>query len=281
MDERKKALEILTSEKFCDLTPHKVVAMLADEQTYICSASMMYKLLRCEGLLKHRGRSKPREYLPKIETMAMGPNQLWCWDITYLPNVIRGQSFKLYLFADVFSRKIVGWEIARTESETVAAQLLEKSIKSEGISGKNLRLHNDNGNPMKSFTFVEKAKSLGVIQSFSRPRVKNDNAFAEALFKTLKYRPEYPYRAFKSIEEARAWVSTFTRWYNFEHLHSTLGYVTPIQKHSGQDDEILANRREVFAQAKKANPNRWTKHAKPWKPQSTVRFNSNSCRLRT
>lgn len=278
--EEARALKVLNSERFCDLNPNVIVPMLAETGQYICSASTMYKLLKRQGLSPHRGRSKQPEKYPKIETIASKPNEVWCWDITHLPTLVRGQTAKLYMFEDVFSRKIVGWQLSHVETDQVSWELFSRCLKNEKITGKALRLHNDNGIPMRASTFVAKIKSLGVIQSFSRPAVKDDNPFAEAVFKTMKYCPKYPYRAFEDIEHAKRWVESFVEWYNNHHRHSRINYVTPAQRHTGEDKRILKRRRAVFAAAKKRNPNRWTRHSKTWLRAEHVSLNPHSCRLR-
>ena len=184
------------------------------------------------------------------------------------------------MFIDIFSRKIVGHDIDTREKETVAKALFEQSLKNESLSGLGLRLHNDNGRSMRAYTLMEKIKDLGVIQTFSRPYVKNDNPFAESLFKTLKYCPEYPYRPFRSIQEAEQWTTKFVEWYNNEHLHSGINYVSPIKRHLGQDQKILNKRRKVFALAKAKNPNRWSGPVRQWKQAEIVELNEAGCRLR-
>ena len=184
---------------------------------------------------------------------------MFCWDITYLPSTVRGQFFYWYMLEDLYSRKIVGDEVYEQESGELAADLLQRTLLRENCLHSGIVLHSDNGAPMKSQTLRAKAYELGVTTSYSRPRVSNDNPFAESLFRTCKYRPEWPSNGFKSLEDARAWVLKFTRWYNYEHKHSQLNFVTPHQRHTGQDKAILAERKTVMEAAKAANPNRWGK----------------------
>lgn len=161
--------------------------------------------------------------------MTTGPNQVWSWDITYLPGPIRGTFFYLYLFVDVWSRKIVGAEVFGEECNAKASQLLRRICREKGLDPENLVLHSDNGGPMKGATMKATLEQLGVVASLSRPRVSNDNAFSEALFRTLKYRPGYPEGPFESLAHARLWVRSFVGWYNHEHLHSGIGFVTPSE----------------------------------------------------
>jgi transposase InsO family protein len=182
------------------------------------------------------------------------------------------------MFEDLYSRKIIGSTISEHEDEAIASELLEQCIESEKITGKSLRLHSDNGSAMKGFRFLEKVRSLGVIPSRSRPRVSNDNPFIEALFKTMKYRPEYPYKPFKNIHEAKTWVNKFIDWYNHEHLHSRIGYVTPVQRHEGLDLRVFEKRNEVFKEAKAKTPERWNILTKKWKSIAMVELNKVGCR---
>jgi putative transposase len=276
--EEKKILSVLTSEEYCNDSPDLIVAKLADRGEYLCSQASMYRILRRHKLNKYRRRGKVPVREEKISTLATQPNQVWTWDITYMRSWIRGEYFKLYAYEDLYSRKIVGWHVDEIESEKLSESVFLKALKSEKISGKNLRVHNDNGNVMKAFTFVEKLKDLGVVQSFSRPSVSNDNPFIESFFKTMKYAPQYPYKPFKNVEEANVWVEKFISWYNEKHLHSSLSYTTPNQRHTGADEIILSQRRKVYKDAKSRNPIRWAKNCRKWESESETRLPKNSCR---
>lgn len=266
------------SEEYCNDTPDLVVAKLADKGVYLCSPSSMYRILGRHKLNTYRRRGKEPVREEKIVTIASKPNQVWTWDITYLRSWVRGIYFKLYVFQDLYSRKIIGWHVDENESAAIAETVLLKALADEGITGLGLRLHNDNGNPMKCVTFALKVKDLGVSQSFSRPSVSNDNPFIESLFKTLKYCPQYPYRPFNDIDEARAWVADFVSWYNESHLHSAIGYVTPGQRHRMEDKKILENRKAVYVQARQTAPERWSTATRNWMPSETTQLPKNSCR---
>ena len=159
----------------------------------------------------------------------------------------------------MFSRKIVGHEVYEAETGELASQLVEKAHWREHLASKAkpLILHSDNGSPMKAATFLQKLHDLGITPSRSRPRVSNDNAYAEALFRTLKYRPGFPVNGFATLDVARAWMHRFVTWYNEEHRHSALNYVTPAQRHSGEAKRILAHRRAAYERARQAHPERW------------------------
>lgn len=240
----------------------------------------MYRILRKHSLLTHRRSSKPPQVSNnKLETIARASNQVWCWDITYLPSLVRGLYFKLYILEDIFSRKIIHHVIDEREDAQVAIYFLEEALRKEEITGKGLRLHNDNGQPMRQHLFLDKLRSLGVLPTCSRPRVSNDNPFIEALFKTLKYTPEYPTRPFKNMFEAKGWVDNFIKWYNEEHLHSGINYVTPNSRHEGRDVKILESRKLVFTKARRQNPQRWSKNVYSWPHIKEVELSANGCRI--
>jgi transposase InsO family protein len=182
------------------------------------------------------------------------------------------------MYIDIFSRKILGWEINENEREEIAINLFLRILEQERISGVDLRVHNDNGSSMRGSMFVDKLKSLGVIHSCSRPSVSNDNPYAESLFKTMKYRPQYPYGPFATIDDAKAWVESFVSWYNEEHLHSAIAYVTPSHRHRGDDVEILAKRRQAFRAAHQLHPSRWIGKVFNWDRVETVELNAAGCR---
>ena len=240
---------------------------------YLASESTFYRILREEKLLSHRGRARaPRRHRPN-EQVATGPNQVWSWDITYLRSPVRGWFYYLYLAVDIFSRKIVGWAVHEVEDSDLAAGLIREAALREGVDPGRLVLHSDNGGPMKGATMLATLQWLGIIPSFSRPRVSDDNPYSEALFRTVKYCPEYPKRPFESLEAARLWVARFVGWYNEEHRHSAIRFVTPPQKHSGEEKAILRQREEVYKQAREQNPCRWTGLVRNWKPIIKVVLN--------
>jgi putative transposase len=221
----------------------------------------------------HRGRSKkPERKLPESH-LAIAPNQVWTWDITWLKGPVKGLFYRLYMIIDLFSRKIVGWEIWETEEEKFAEKLIKKAIINEKIQGSPLVLQSDNGSPMKAATFQVLLEKLGIQSSYSRPRVSNDNPYSEAMFRTLKYRPEYPHRGFKTLEEARLWSVKFVHWYNCEHLLSGINFVTPDQCHTGVYIVVLKNRKEVYEQAKLKHPERWSRETRDWSAHESVALN--------
>lgn len=271
--ERQSVLEVVNEPRFRDLSPNQIVPLLADEKRYLASESTMYRILREEELLHHRGRAKvPVRRAPQAY-VAMGPNEIWSWDITYLKSPIRGVFFYLYMIVDVWSRKTVGWEVHDVESAEFAAVLFEQTCIRMHLDPRGIVLHADNGGPMKGSTMVATLERLGVLASFSRPRVSDDNPYSEALFRTLKYRPEYPTKPFADVATARAWVESFVAWYNGEHLHSGVRFVTPGDRHAGKDTAILAQRRQVYEDARAKNPARWAQSTRNWSPVEEVYLN--------
>jgi putative transposase len=264
---------VINGPDYCDLSPKQIVPALADTGCYLASESTMYRLLRERRLIEHRGRAKPPRCSRPDELVATGPNQVWSWDITYLQSPVRGQFFFLYLIIDVFSRKIVGRAVHETESAAHAAVLIAAACAAENIARDQLVIHSDNGGPMKGAAMLATLQQLGVVPSFSRPHVSDDNPYSEAIFKTMKYRPEYPSTCFASIEAARMWVDLFVAWYNNAHLHSGIGFVAPITRHAGDDVAILAKRREVYEAAKLVNPARWSRHVRTWSRIAAVSLN--------
>ena len=273
--ERQKIVTTLNSPEHRDLSPNQIVPLLADQGHYLGSEASFYRILREEKLQNHREPSRPGVHARPTAKVATGPNQVWSWDITYLPSPVRGLFFYLYLVMDVWSRKIVGWEIHPVEDMELSSAMIRRLCKENGIFPDQLKLHADNGGPMKGATMLATLQKLGVAASFSRPRVSDDNPYSESLFRTLKYRPEYPRRPFESIEAAIAWVFGFVRWYNEEHLHSEISFVTPNDRHAGRDIAILEARHEVYKQAQKKNPNRWSGKTRNWTAPEEVVLNGN------
>jgi len=272
-EERKKVLEAANQPEHRDLSPKQIVPRLADRGIYLASESSFYRILHEEAALHHREPSRARTVSRPREHVATGPSQLWSWDITYLRSAVRGAFYYLYLIEDVWSRKIVGWAVHSEESMDLSSQLMDDTATQLGRDPKGIVLHSDNGGPMKGSTMLATLTRLGIVPSFSRPSVSDDNPYSEALFRTLKYRPEYPRGAFASIEAARLWVEGFVAWYNTEHLHSAIGFVTPEDRSAGRDKAILAKRRQVYADAQRRNPERWSGRARKWEPVDVVMLN--------
>jgi putative transposase len=262
--EQEQIIAVCNQPEYAALPVSQIVPKLADKGVYIASESTMYRVLKDHDQLAHRRRSKvPCPKVPPTH-LATGPKQLWAWDISYLPTRVKGIYYYLYLIEDLFSRCIVMADIHEAESAQLASELVEKAILKECCSLQRPILHSDNGSPMKAALFLNKLNDLGVKPSRSRPSVSDDNAYIESLFKTLKYCPQYPKGGFHSLEQARQWLQEFIHWYNHEHQHSRIRFVTPIQRHLGQDQDILKARQELYLKAKLKHPERWAKNTRNW-----------------
>ena len=272
-EESARILALLCSPEYRELSPKQIVPRLADAGIYLASEATIYRLLREAKLLRHRQRSRPATPRKPRSHEAVGPNRVWSWDISYLPTPVRGLFYYLYLVVDLYSRKVVGWQVHDRESAEAASALVTEACRVEGVCRDQLVLHADNGSPMKGETLLVTLQALGVMPSFSRPSVSDDNPYSEALFRTVKYRPWYPERPFASLAEARAWVERFVAWYNDEHHHSAIRFVTPAQRHRGEDHLLLAQRHAVYQAARAKNPARWSRQTRDWTPIGSVWLN--------
>ena len=269
--EEDEIVGLCCSELYKDLNPYLIYIALLESGKYLASIRTIYRILKERNLLHHRGKSRPRKSNKKPnELIAERPNQVLSWDITYLKSNVRGIYFYAYMIIDIWSREIVGWEIHNEESEDLAQKMFSRVSLERNLNG--VKLHSDNGNPMKGATMLMTLYALGVLPSFSRPRVSDDNPFSEALFKTIKYMPLYPGK-FNTLEESRQWMADFVNWYNTQHKHSGIGYITPEQRSSGKEAGILKNRNEVIQNAYENNPQRWSKTPKFWTVKPIVTLN--------
>ena len=265
-EEKALILETINQPEYASKPPSQIVPILADRGEYIASESSFYRVMREFGEQNHRGRALKPEGKPLSSFCATAMNQGWSWDITYLNGPIKGLYYYLYLILDIFTRDIVGWEVWEDESAEHASHLIRRAVMAQNIRNTPgpLILHSDNGSPMKGATMLETLYSLGIVPSNSRPRVSNDNPYAESIFKTLKYRPNFQPKGFRTIMEARRWVQRFVNWYNNEHKHSGLKFISPTERHNGMDKEILKKRKAVYEAARNRNPERWAKDIRDW-----------------
>jgi transposase InsO family protein len=272
--EEAQVVTVLTSSRYAGLSPKQLVPQLADEGLYLASESTMYRLQRRLGLRTKR-RTTGRTHVTRASTVhqATGPNQVWSWDITWLPTTLRGAYLYLYLIMDVWSRRIVGWQIAERETADVAATLIRRTCSEGNVDPRGLVLHSDNGKAMRGNTMISTLQWLGVIPSFSRPHVSDDNPYSEALFRTLKHTPAYPRLPFANLASATRWVTRFVDWYNGTHRHSAIRYVTPDQRHRGRECAVLAGRHELYERMRRANPERWSGRTRNWLPVGSVVLN--------
>ena len=272
-EERQAVLDLLHSERFLDASPHTIHATVLDEGHYPCSVRTMYRILAEEGEVRERRNVLAHPPYAKPELLATGPNQLWSWDITKLKGPAKWTYFYLYVILDVFSRYVVGWMVASRESATLAEKLIGETCTKQGVVGGQLTVHADRGSSMKSKAVALLLADLGVTKTHSRPHVSNDNPFSEAQFKTLKYRPGFPQR-FGSLEDARADCRGFFRWYNTEHRHSGIAFITPADVHHGRVTQIIKIRSQALNAAYAANPARFKgKQPEPKLPPVAVWIN--------
>lgn len=274
--ERERIVQVANEPRFAALPPARIVPMLADEGVYIASESSFSRVLRAHDQTRHRGRARaPRRVRPPTTHVATAARQVWTWDMSYLPTQVLGVWCYLYLIMDIYSRKIVGFEVHERDDSDHAVELLRRTALAEGLHALAQKpvLHGDNGSTLKATTVLAMMHWLGLKASYSRPRVSDDNAFVESLFRTAKYRPEFPAKGFADLQEAREWASSFVHWYNHDHRHSGIRYVSPAQRHAGEDRDILAARHGVYVQAKAAHPRRWARHTRNWDPITVVTLN--------
>ena len=274
--ERAALLAVANEPRFASVPPARIVPMLADEGVYLGSESSMARVLKAHGQNTRRGRAKaPKATRAPTTHIATAPGQVWCWDMTYLPANVMGRWFHLYLILDLYSRKIVGAEVHDSDDADHAVHLVRRTALAESIATMDTKpvLHGDNGSTLKATTVLAMLKWLGVKPSYSRPRVSDDNAYAEALIRTAKYRPEFAAKGFADLEQARRWAVAFVHWYNVDHRHSGIRYVSPAQRHAGADHAILAARHAVYLKARAKNPARWSRHTRNWTPIGAVTLN--------
>lgn len=274
-DEEKAILNVCCQEEYADLPPTQIVPLLLDKEIWLGSESTYYRLLRRNKMLIHRGSSAKAVTRTPPRLKATESNEIWCWDVSLLKTHVLGQFFYLHLFLDLYSRKIILAEVLLNESAENATMLTKLAITREKALGGKIPsiLHSDNGGPMRSATLYATLQDLGIFRSFNRPHTSNDNAFAESVFKTLKYCPQYPVKGFGTLQDAQEWVLKFTRWYNNQHLHSGLNFVTPNQRHNGNDKAQLAQRKKVIETAKAKHPERWSGKTRNCEPIGDVYIN--------
>lgn len=271
--ERLQIIDIANSPTFREMSPKQIVPKLADKDVYIGSESSFYRVLKEQKMINHRQRSKPATHHRPNEHVATGPCQVWSWDITYLPSPVRGSFFYLYMFIDVWSRKIMAATVFKEESMDLSAKLFTHACFVHKVQPEGLILHSDNGGPMKGSTMLATLQKLGVVPSFSRPMVSDDNPYSESLFRTMKYRPEYPTKTFDNLGHTQEWVDEFVCWYNTQHLHSAIRFVTPDDRHYGREHSILENRKIVYERARRSHPERWARQTRNWNPVLQVLLN--------
>jgi transposase InsO family protein len=255
--EEQAFFDAANTQEFRDETPGKIVASLLDKGVYYGSERTLYRILKKRKALSYRQKRRaPTKSNTPPELTATGPNQVWNWDITWLPTRVKGIFLFAYVIIDIFSRKIVGWSVETEESPELAAALFRRTINRRKAKPK--FVHADNGGPMKGLSLVAFLTMLQVNMTYNRPRVSNDNPFIESFFGSMKGHVKYP-KCFEDLEHARKWFADFIDWYNNKHQHSGIGYVTPAQRHSGQDQAIQSERQKILNKAYEMFPERFVK----------------------
>jgi putative transposase len=258
--ERQIVLTTLNSEPFADLAPAQIYNQLLDAGQYLCSTRSMYRILADNRQVRERRNVLRHPHYSAPELLATGPNQVWSWDITKLLGPRKWSYFHLYVMLDIFSRYVVGWLIAEHENAGLAKRLIRETCQKQSVQPGQLTIHADRGAAMTAKTTAQLFADLSIEESHSRPRVSNDNPYSESQFKTLKYRPEFPDR-FASFQHAHSVSRELLTWYNTQHRHSGIGYLTPASVHHGHAVEILKRRQRVLDQAHAANPERFIRAA--------------------
>lgn len=255
--EEEKVLAQLNSERFCDMAPAEIHATLLDESVYLCSERTMYRILERNKQNLQR-RQKNAYHYERPELLATRPNELWSWDITKLKGPRKWTYYYLYKIMDVYSRYVVGWMVAYRESSELARLLIEQTCIKHGIKRDQLTIHADRGSSMRSSAVAQLLADLGVTKTHSRPHVSNDNPYSESVFKTLKYRPDFP-ELFGCLEHAREFCKDFFSWYNISHRHSGIAMLTPENVHYNNIDEVVSKRQKVMDDVYKYFPQRFVK----------------------
>ena len=270
-EEEAEIIAICCSKEYKDSNPYKIHASLLDKNVYIASIRSFYRILEKKNLLHHRGNTKPgQKHNAPPEKEATGPNQVWCWDITYLPTDIRGLFYYAYVIIDIWDRSIVKWNIHDREDDTLSNELFQQALRDNNYP--DVSIHSDNGNPMKGISLMTLFYDLGICNSYSRPRVSNDNPFIESWFKTLKYSVSYP-KKFSTLQDSRKWFAQFVDSYNTTHSHSGLHFITPYDIRHGKYKSIVKNRNAVMLEARKKNPGRWSNNVKQLPEKHVVYLN--------
>jgi len=247
-EEKEAVLEMAKDEKYVDLS-HRTLAVTAwEEERFFVSFSSVQRILSSEDLLTMRGNHKFHNgrSIPPVRKELTGPNQRWCWDISYLRTFTKGVFLYLYLLLDEYSRKMINWLVSWHLSADEAQRLLEGGLINENIldlpEDQRPEVINDRGRQMKAKIIQQMFKDNQMPQIFARPRTPNDNPYVEAAFGTIKGMPEYPGR-FIDRSDGQNYFGKYFPWYNTDHFHSGIDYVTPEQCHQGLREEIVARRR--------------------------------------
>jgi transposase InsO family protein len=257
-------LATLNSDRFADKSPSQTWAVLIDEGCYLASISTFYRILREADQVRER-RAQAR-HPPRVrpELVATGPDQVWSWDITKVKTTVKGVYLDLYVVIDIYSRKVMNWEVHAPETGVLAKDFIDRAIALNGGVMPHT-IHSDNGTSMTSKDVADLLTDLGIDRSLSRPHTSNDNPYSEAAFKTLKYCPAFP-EYFTGLGDARDFAHLFFTYYNLEHRHTGIALHTPASVHDGSWRDIREHRQKILDQAHDLHPERFH-HGRPQAPQ--------------
>jgi putative transposase len=273
--EERKVKSLLLKLDWANENPEVIYYKSLDEnREIVASVSTLYKIARKERLLTKRVKSSPTKPLNRKtpHLVATGPNQVWSWDVTQVPSLLKTVRYYLYVIMDIWSRLVVGWRFEENEQTDKAIGLWKQALLDQNISGKGLTNHKDNGSIMRAHAMLKFVKDAEMIDSYSRAGVSDDNPFSEALFKTIKYYREFPNKM-KSIELGREYFKPYFNGYNYEHRHSGIQFLTPAQRHHGEEEKILNIRNETIAKFYEKNKHRYSSAPKLFKPIWEVKIN--------
>ncbi len=270
--EYEKVKEYLFSEEFADENPYKICETLLDRGIYVCSASTMYRILKKDEASGRRTQNrKADEVRIKPCIVCTKPHEVFNWDITFLPTLCSNYYFKVLVVLDMYSKKIVGFNVIEADSQKKNLKFILKLIKDGGIKSLKI-LHGDNGSTVKGVRMADSLHKIGVLQSHSRPHVSNDNPYIESFFGTMKTNIKFPKEGFKTIEEATEWVALFVEKYN-DTKHSGINYVTPNERHAGMEEQILQKRCNILYKAYSENPNRFPNGIRKFTIKNVITLN--------
>ena len=270
--EETAVLECLTSPEHCDATPYEINHSLMENGVWLCSVSTMYRILKKNQAVKERRNQLRHPKYEKPVLLARKPNEVWSWDITRIQGPYNGEYFYLYTMIDLYSRYVVGWTVNTRENSDLAQDFIRETLRKHQVNPGTLLIHSDRGSPMTAYGTVNLFAALGLTQSFSRPRTSNDNPYSESQFKTMKYsrffKPWY-----ESLCDSHQSLGRFFLWYNKEHMHSSLGFMTPETVFYGREHEVAKIKMKTMMEAKSQHPERFTKPIKIALPATKVGIN--------
>ncbi len=257
-EENERVLSVLHSEEFIDAAPAEVVATLSSRGQYLCSTRTMYRVLAANREVRERRNRVRRPMYVRPQLVATAPNQVWSWDITKLRTGVPFVYLFLYVILDIFSRYVVGWMVAERETSALAKRLIEETYLREGVQPDQLTLHADRGTQMVAQTTAQLCARLGIVRSHNRPYVSNDNPYSESQFGTMKQHSSFP-KIFGGIADALVWARGFFPWYNENHQHGGIAYLTPAQVHRGEVESVIARRQDAMRDAYGRHPERFVR----------------------